>query len=96
MCHLGMELKKECFPYEWGTSSKKYMNVNALLNANHSGILQILEPFENDIFEKAEALLESWRTTKINPSEMEDFYNWIDREVPAFYSKNFDIQIKHP
>lgn len=96
MCHMGMELKKECFPYEWGTSSKKYMNVNALLNANNSGMLQILEPFENDIFEKAEALLESWRTTKINPSEMEDFYNWIDREVPAFYRKNFDIQIKHP
>lgn len=96
MCHIGMELKKECFPYEWGTSSKKYMNVNALVNANNSGMLQILEPFEDDIFAKAEALLESWRTTKINLSEMEDFYDWIDRQIPAFYSKNFNIQIKLP
>ena len=92
MCHLGMEVKKECFPYEWGTSSKKYMDVNALLNANNTGILQKLEPFEDDIFEKAEALLESWRKTKINPSEMKDFYEWLDREIPAFYNKNFNIQ----
>ena len=96
MCHLGLELKKECFPYEWGTSSKKYMNVNALLNANNTGILQILEPFEYEIFKKAEALLESWRKTKINPSEMEDFYDWIDREIPAFYSKYFNVRIEHP
>ena len=96
MCHIGMELKKECFPYEWGTSSKKYMNVNALVNANNSGMLQILQPFEDDVFAKAEALLESWRTTKINSSEMADFYDWIDREVPAFYNKNFDIQIEFP
>ncbi|MCK4345136.1 MAG: hypothetical protein KAX05_07595 [Bacteroidales bacterium] len=96
MCHLGLELKKECFPYEWGTSSKKYMNVNALLNANNTGILQILEPFEDEIFEKAEALLGSWRKTKIKPSEMEDFYDWINREIPAFYSKNFNVRIKHP
>ena len=96
MCHLGLELKKECFPYEWGTSSKKYMNVNALLNANNTGILQILEPFGYEIFKKAEALLESWRKTKINPSEMEDFYDWIDREIPAFYSKIFNVRIEHP
>ena len=96
MCHLGLELKKECFPYEWGTSSKKYMNINALLNANNTGILQILEPFGYEIFKKAEALLESWRKTKINPSEMEDFYDWIDREIPVFYSKNFNVRIEHP
>ena len=67
------------------------MNINALLNANNTGILQKLEPFENKIFEKAEALLESWRETKINPAEMKDIYEWVNREIPAFYSKSFNI-----
>ena len=92
MCYTGMGVKKKSF-YYWGTSSKKYINVNALLNANNSGIIQVVESFENKIFEKAEDLIESWRQSKINPVEINDFYIWIDREVPAFYKGNFNIDI---
>jgi len=92
LCHYALTAKKRCFPYTWGTSSIHYMNVNGLVNADQTGTLQEVLPFEDQIYSKAEALLNSWRAHKINPSEMTAFYKWIDQKVPEFYKNAFDIQ----
>ncbi|MEN8251026.1 MAG: carcinine hydrolase/isopenicillin-N N-acyltransferase family protein [Bacteroidota bacterium] len=95
MCAMGMEVKNKCYSFNWGIKSGKYMNVNALLNADDSGIIQLLEPFEDKIFKKASAVLDSWRDSKIDASEMEDFYDWVDKEIPAFYKETFNVEIKN-
>lgn len=92
LCHMALTAKKRCFPYTWGTSSKHYMNVNGLINADKTGTIQLIHPFEDKIFAKAEALLNSWREQKISQSEMTAFYKWIDQKVPEFYKNTFGIE----
>ena len=94
MCTMALEAKKLCFPYNWGTSSKHYMDVNALLNADNSGVLQLILPLENLLFEKAEKLLNNWRINKIDTNEMKIFYDWVDAEVPDYYNKSFHFSCK--
>ncbi|MCD6347150.1 MAG: hypothetical protein J7L96_07005, partial [Bacteroidales bacterium] len=94
LCHLALELKKKCFPYTWGTSSKYYMNINAVINADKTGTIQILKPLEDMIFEQAQNLLDEWRSDHINYNEMQSFYSQLDRSIPNFYSKYFNINLK--
>ncbi len=94
MCAMALAAKKLCFPYNWGTSSKHYLDVNALLNADNSGVLQLILPLENLLFEKADKILNNWRMNKININEMEEFYDWVDAEVPDYYNKSLHISCK--
>lgn len=91
MCALALKAKERCFSYNWGTSSKHYMNINALLNKDNSGVLQQIIPLDNLLFAKAEKILTEWRQDKINTEQMKTFYNWIDREVPDYYYKKLRI-----
>lgn len=93
MCFLGMEVKKSAYPYRWKGHSENYIDINKLVNADHTGCIQIITPFENKIFEKAETMLNGWRESKINNKEMKEFYKWVDAEVPAFYDEKFGIKL---
>ncbi len=94
LCHLALELKKECFPYEWGTSSKFYMDINAVINADNTGTMQVLKPLEDELFEHAESLLNNWRSNGLDYSEMQNFYSILDKKVPKFYSQYFQINLQ--
>ncbi|MCK5820677.1 MAG: hypothetical protein KAH17_02280 [Bacteroidales bacterium] len=94
LCHLALELKKECFPYEWGTSSKYYMNINAVINADHTGTLQVLKPLEDEVFGLADEVLLKWRNNEIDYAEMQDFYDNLDVVIPKFYSTYFNLNLK--
>ncbi len=92
LCHYALSLKKRCFDYEWGISSKYYMNVNQLLNADKSGILQILKPLDKELINAAEKRLEQWRLIgKIPEKELSEFYNSIDKKVTSFYKLHFGL-----
>ncbi len=92
LCNYALTLKKRCFSYEWGVSSKYYMNVNELLNADKTGIFQILTPLDKELIDKGEKRLEEWRTKgKIPEKELSEFYNSIDKKVILFYKQNFGL-----
>jgi len=94
MCAMALEAKKLCFPYNWGTSSKHYMDGNALLNADNSGVLQLILPLENLLFEKADKILNNWRINKIDINKMKEFYDWVDTEVPDYYNETLHVNFK--
>ncbi len=93
MCYMGMDVKMRSFPYRWTGHSESYININSLVNADNTGSIQKITPFEDEIFDRADAMLKKWRESEISNKEMQDFYNWVDLEVPAFYKKNFGISI---
>ncbi len=92
LCHWALTLKSRCFTYTWGKSSKYYMNVNALLNADKTGILQVLRPLENKLFAQSDEMISRWQKAgKIDPAELKQFYDRVDKEVTDFYRNHFGV-----
>ncbi len=93
LCHFALALKARCFTYHWGNSSKYYMNINPLLNADKTGILQVLHPLENQLFDQSDNMIKKWQQAgKINNKELKSFYDQADREILDFYKNHFGLQ----
>ncbi len=58
LCDAALILKDKCFPVKRG-SGLKYLNLSALMNRDNNGILQLLEPVENEIYRRAGRLIAS-------------------------------------
>ncbi len=93
LCHFALELKEQCFSYNWGTSSKYYININKLLNANKTGILQENNDFEKKLFLQYNKLLAQWRANGYTDKELLDFYQDIDKQVYEHYSNSFGLSV---
>jgi hypothetical protein len=93
LCDAAMELKKKLFPVTRG-SGNKYINMAALMNEEKTGILQLLEPVENEIFRKTEEMLASMPEGKIQKEKIQDHYKWIDNYIIKSYRELFGIEIK--
>ena len=93
LCHFALALKSRCYTYKWGTSSKYYMNVNALLNADKTGILQILKPLDNQLIAESKVVIGKWVDAgKVNQKELDALYLQIDKQVRDFYKEHFGLQ----
>jgi hypothetical protein len=93
LCHFALSLKARCFTYKWGTSSKYYMNVNALLNADKTGIVQVLKPLDDQLIAESKARIGKWiEKGKINQKELNNFYEQVDNQVRRFYEKHFGLK----
>jgi hypothetical protein len=89
LCHYALTLKKDVYAYHWGTSSKNYINVNVLLNADKTGFMQVLPELENQILNHASALRDDWENKRVNVKELNTYYQWIDQVVTHFYSSHY-------
>lgn len=89
LCHYALELKKEVYAYNWGTSSRNYININTLLNADKTGFMQVLPELENKIFSYASNKKEAWAKEGLKVKELNEFYRWIDETVVRFYKENY-------
>ncbi len=90
LCNMALQAKKSAFSYQWGYSSKYYINVNALLNSDNTGLIQLITPFENKIFEKAQFMIKKWNGTPVD-SDIKEFYKWIDKNVTNFFYSKWKI-----
>jgi hypothetical protein len=94
ICNAALTLKKEVFPIRWGKfGSLYYINVNALINNDKTGILQKIKPDETKIFEIANAKLDRWRTEGLKTEEMIEFNEWLNNFVISSYKKNFNLDL---
>jgi len=95
VCHAALTLKKNVFPIRWGKyASKYYMNVNALINSDNTGIVQKIEPYENTIFIKTNNILGQWyKDGKINRKQMQSYYSWLDLYITGMFKKEFGLDI---
>ena len=89
LCNMALQAKEFAYSYKWGHSYKYYINVNALLNADNTGLIQLVTPMENRIFDKAYKMINSWENVDYN--QIKDFYKWIDAKVPEFYKNTWNI-----
>ncbi len=97
-CNAALTLKKQLFPIRWGKyASKYYININALVNADGTGIRQLIRPYEDEIFTKTNKMVEQWRQNgdKANKNDILTFYKWIDNYVKTMYKTEFNINLKN-
>ena len=88
LCNMSLKLKKQCYPIEHG-SGYKYLNISSLINKNNTGILQKIEPIEEEIFNQTESKLTNWRIKQLKKEEIQNYYNWVDDYVSKQYYKAF-------
>ena len=93
LCDAALLLKDKCFPVKRG-SGLKYLNLSVLLNRKNTGIMQLLEPVENEIFLRANEMITSASGKKPRDREILSFYKWLDEYIPASYKSLFGIEIK--
>ena len=94
VCHAALTLKKQAFNIRWGKyASKYYININAIVNADKTGITQKIRPYENWIFSQTNQKLEQWRKSGIKKKEILDYYHTLDMQVKEMFLKEFGIEI---
>jgi len=95
VCHAALELKKELFPIRWGKyASKYYININALVNKDNTGIRQKIAPFENKIFEVTNEKLDAWREKGMSKAEIKAFYDELNKGIVEMYGREFKIDLR--
>jgi len=91
LCDAAMKLKDQCFPIKRG-SGWKYINLAALINSEKNGIMQVLEPIENENFKKTNILINS--ISSIKPEKIQEHYKWVDSYIAGSYYTLFGIELK--
>ncbi len=81
LCHYALELKKQVYSYRLGSHSNYYIDINALINSDNTGIMQKLKPVEEKILKEGETLLEKWRKGEIDIVEMKNYYQSVDKHI---------------
>ena len=90
LCHAALQFKKDCLPVRFGINGKYYININALLNADNSGYMQVLAPVENEIFKRTKTQLELWRNNEITKAGVQEFYSEIDAFIKKEYAEKLN------
>lgn len=82
-----MEWKKAAYPIEH-KERNNYLFVPALINPEHTGYIQLIEPVEKEIFALTEEKLTIWRNEKPNQAEVAALYEKINNKVEELYLSN--------
>ncbi len=94
LCDAALALKRQLFPITRG-SGGKYMDVAPLLNLEKTGILQKLEPVENEIFRKTAGMLAVLPARgKQQKEAILEHYRWLDSYIIQSYKELFGIEVK--
>jgi hypothetical protein len=91
LCDAARKLKDQCFPIKRG-SGLKYINLAALINSEKNGIMQVLEPIENEIFRRTNILINS--LPSIKPEKIQEYYKWVDSYITESFNTLFGIEVK--
>jgi len=93
LCDAAMKLKSQCFPITRG-SGGKYINLAAVINAEKTGIMQQIEPVENEIFMKTGELLSRMPEGKNRTIAIQEHYKWLDSYITESYKRLFGINVE--
>lgn len=88
----GFTLKKQLFPIERGNGAD-YINLARLINHSGTGILQQLQPIEDEIFRRALSVVQQVRKNNRIGKEVSEFYHWINQYVKQQYQQHFGLEL---
>jgi hypothetical protein len=80
-----LEWKKACYPIN-NPEGYHYLKMTQLVNPNKTGYIQRIEPLEKEIFMLTDEKLAIWRKTPPHASEIEKYYEHLNKKVSDFYT----------
>lgn len=92
ICMAALKFKAECFPITYDRGSN-YINLSAVINKQKTGYMQLLQPVEKEIFERANLLIGELERGKKTKADLQSFYAWIDQYLSKTYSEQFKIDL---
>ncbi len=94
ICYAALTLKKEFFPIRWGRYAiRNYVNINALINADGTGIKQKIQPYENKIFKTTSGKLDKWRLSGMKKTEIKTYYDELNKDLIKMFNEEFEINL---
>jgi hypothetical protein len=95
LCSAAIKLRGECFPitYDRGWN---YINLSVVINRQHNGYLQLLQPVEKEIFEKADALTSGLEKGNKTEKDIQSFYAWVDQYLSEQYKALLNLNLFEP
>jgi len=92
ICNAALKFKEECFPitYDKGWN---YINLSAVINQQNNGYMQLLQPVEKEIFEKANLLINELEKGRKTEKDIHSFYSWIDQYLSETYLAKFNFSL---
>lgn len=92
ICTVALKFKEDCFPITIDHGDN-YLNLSAVLNQEGTGYLQLLRPFEKEIFKKANLLIANLDNGKSGKKDIQKFYNWLDDYLQKSLKELFDVEL---
>jgi len=92
ICHAALDFKEDCLPL-FISREKYYINVNALVNSDNTGIMQVLKPVEKEILKKSQSTFEALINSDFDKAVLLDYYGWIDETLKSYYQEELDYEL---
>ena len=90
LTHWGLELKDRLFPLKRG-NGPDYIDLAQLVNRSGTGILQLLEPVENEVIGRGKDAIDNYRE-KQKASVLDEYYAWVDDYLKEQYTRLFALK----
>lgn len=92
ICHAALDFKEECLPL-FISREKYYINVNALVNSDKTGIMQVLKPVEKEILKKSKSTFETLKSSDFAKADVLEYYQWLDQTLESYYQEELDYKL---
>jgi len=93
LCTAALKLKEDCFPLTYD-KGYNYINLSAVINREHTGYMQVLQGIENELFVRANALMEEMEKGQKSKQDIQAFYHWVDDYLAASYKQLLGIDLR--
>jgi len=64
-----------------------------VINQQHNGYMQLLQPIESEIFEKANLLIGGLEKGVKTEKDIQSFYSWVDQYLSEKYKEQFNFKL---
>lgn len=92
ICTAALKFKEECFPIKID-KGLNYINFAVVMNQEQTGYLQLLQPIEKEIFNKANVLIEDMESGKKSKKDIRSYYQWLDKYLSESYAKQLNYRL---
>ena len=93
ICDAALKMRSHCFTKQTREKSHDYINLAAVINQKETGYMQKLKPIENEIFAKANTLIQKFDLSLANETEIQEYYDWLDSYLNKCYFNQFGIRL---